>query len=266
MFNRTPRLSDWSDGDLHGVAASHLRLDEGGWFVHRKNWEWAMILRALDHYGYLNATNTALGLGSGHETLMFALANVLRMTVATDLYGKTVFAAREASTSILEDVTSVAPFEFDRRGLLVETMDACDIAFGNESFDVVFSCSSLEHFGPTESILQAQREAYRVLRPGGVYVLSVDYLYHLSEDCSGLARDERGALSDFFTRDEVAEIVVDSAGFRLDEPIDFAVEHEPPLNLLDLETLTAASGDPLPHLYCGFRGSYLTSLFLVLFK
>jgi SAM-dependent methyltransferase len=269
VFNRTPRIADWTDPAMLRAAFSRLRLNEDTWTIRRKNWEWAIALRALEHYGYMEEGKTALGLGSGREALMFALADTLRMTVGTDLYGQTVFAGNEADASILRGPASAAPFAYDERGLLVATMDACDIAFGDSSFDIVFSCSSLEHFGATDRILQAQREAYRVLRRGGVYVLSVDYLFRLPDEYAGLTRDGRGpagGLDQFFTSAEVSEIVVESAGFRLDEPIDFAVEHEPPLNAYDLESGTSSSGEMCPHLYCGFRGAYLTSLFLVLFK
>jgi SAM-dependent methyltransferase len=267
MFNRVPNLADWEDPQLAEIAVNELHVTRPNWQgVNRKLWEWAMITRGLKHYGYLNRTCNALGLGCGKERLMYVLSEHMRMTVATDLYGHTAFADREADVALLKDPAAHCDFDYDRRGLLVSTMDACAITYADESFDVLFSCSSLEHFGPTASIVKAQREAYRVLRPGGVYALSVDFLFRMTDDFRARPRDARSPLTDFFSPSDVVETVVGAAPFRLDEPLHLEDTCGDLFNVVDMETWQPESGSFVPHLYCGYRGNYLTSLILMLFK
>ncbi len=52
-------------------------------------------------------------------------------------------------------------------------MTICDAGFSDNSFDVVLSVSALEHFAP-DDVDQFVEEARRILRPGGLLVLTVD--------------------------------------------------------------------------------------------
>ena len=143
----------------------------------RKMWESAKVLMAVDRFGYLRRDATALGVASGFESIPFCLTNHMRMVIASDLYGQTAFSDYEATTNMLRDPSEFWPHPYERERLLVMNADATDLPFGDASFDVLFSCSSVEHFGSNERIVRHMSEAHRVLRPGGMYALSVDYLY-----------------------------------------------------------------------------------------
>jgi SAM-dependent methyltransferase len=268
LFNKTPEFSDFEDEDLQRVATSWMACPAPSWSgANRKWWEWAMVLRAAEHYGYLGGEKLALGIGSGFEPPMYALANRMRMTVATDLYGKTVFAKHEATEAMLVDPSSKCDFAYDQRGLLVASMDACDIPFADASFDFLFSCSSLEHFGRNDRIALAMQEAYRVLRPGGAYALSVDYAFEIVGRDARKPRDKRkGPMSEFFSAADVNELVVGSTPFELREPIAFDVDHDSMTNVFDLKTQEPDTGDYLPHMWLRWGESHVTSLFFVLFK
>ena len=54
-------------------------------------------------------------------------------------------------------------------------MDALELRYEDESFDGVFSSSSVEHFGDLAAVRRAFEEMHRVLRPGGVVTLSTEY-------------------------------------------------------------------------------------------
>jgi SAM-dependent methyltransferase len=60
----------------------------------------------------------------------------------------------------------------EARRIVVETQDAAALTYPDNSFDVVTAVSTIEHI-PGNGDTQAAREAYRVLRPGGVFALSV---------------------------------------------------------------------------------------------
>jgi 2-polyprenyl-6-hydroxyphenyl methylase/3-demethylubiquinone-9 3-methyltransferase len=74
--------------------------------------------------------------------------------------------------------TDIQPGGFDPRakkaGVEFLEMDASDLRFSDESFNVVFSYAAFEHFPDPEKVLQ---EAIRVVKPGGLIYLNFGPLY-----------------------------------------------------------------------------------------
>ena len=59
--------------------------------------------------------------------------------------------------------------------LTVRHMDALALEFEDESFDAIFSSSSIEHFGDFPDVRRGVEEMFRVLRPGGVLALATEF-------------------------------------------------------------------------------------------
>ena len=112
-------------------------------------------------------TTEALSVAAGHEEVLFWLANRVGRVIATDIYGQGPFAPHEADATMLENPSVFAPYPYREERLEVLEMNALDLGVPDESFDVVFSLNSIEHFGGRREIGQASREMARVLRPGG---------------------------------------------------------------------------------------------------
>ena len=264
MIGSTPQLLDFEDAGLTKWAVDELAIPLELWRRgHRKWWEWARVLDAASVSGALRADARILGIGSGHETPLFWFCNRVRTVVATDLYGKTPFGNSEASDAMLVDPVCFAPFPYERAALIVERVDARDLPFGSESFDFAFSCSSVEHFGCDSDIVRAMREAFRVLKPGGTYALSVDYLF---DPGSGRVRGRnrrRGLLGELIARDEVSPLLVESAGFELAEDLRLTVDSATSFVALDR---SKAPNEEYPHLWLTIGDAKFTSLFLMLRK
>lgn len=60
------------------------------------------------------------------------------------------------------------------RKFIFEHQDATSMTYSDDSFDIVFSVSSLEHI-PGEGDVRAVEEIQRVLKPGGTFIITAPY-------------------------------------------------------------------------------------------
>lgn len=171
--------------------------------LHRKEWEFAQGVYGLRKLRCLSPDAVALGLGAGTEPIIFFLAGRLRRVVATDLYAGD-FSRHEADPRMLRDPEAFAPFSYHRDRLEVRRMDATAIDYAPESFDVVFSFSSFEHFGSRRAQRACLAAIHRALRPGGVAVLTTEVILNAW-----------GRHGDYFRRAELLDDLIPGAGLRL---------------------------------------------------
>lgn len=167
---------------------------------YRKDWEVAMAVRALRDHGALRPDAEILGVAAGLELTTFVLTNEVRRVFATDLY----LGDRWRSTAdkrMLIDPTVFAAVPWKRRRLVVQHMDARDLQYDDQTFDGVFSSSSLEHVGSTADARRVLEEMCRVLRPGGVVSMSTELRL------AGASPGYPGTL--LFDRDELLDLIAD---------------------------------------------------------
>jgi SAM-dependent methyltransferase len=233
--------------------------------VERKNWEYAMLAMFLEDSGRLTEDTDVLAVGAGHEHVLYWLANRVRRVVATDIYGDGTFAGREADDSMLTNPAAFAPYPYPEDRLEVHHMDARELEFEDESFDVVFSLSSIEHFGSPADIRRASSEIGRVLRPGGhafiatecflgygpLDVPAVHFLVRVATlgRTGGQATPRRRAI-DVFTARELMTRIVEPSGLELVQPLDTTVSQESYENVATVRgdnTVVTESGVFWPH-------------------
>ena len=205
--------ADWFDPELKAVIDGDLR--ELARF-HRKQWEFAMILLALRRRGALRPDAVGLSMGAGKERLLYAVAHNVRRVVATDLYdpGTEWDKARTADPDryIKED----KPFPVDDAKLEGLRMDMRSLDFEDETFDFCYSSCAIEHIGGREDFLKHLSEAYRVLKPGGVYALTTELHYGPET----IEHAHNYYFSPGYLRDLVAE-----SDFTADPEIDARIAH-----------------------------------------
>ncbi len=207
-FREPPALNKLCDGRDWLDAEWRRAYDDLGYVLdpgklHRKEWELAQAVYGLRRLRRLHPDATALGLGSGHEVFVYFLARRLASVVATDLY-EGEFADAEADPRMLRDPAWFAPYAYPRERLVVRSMDATTIDYPDESFDLAFSLSSIEHFGDRAAQLRALREIHRVLRPGGVAVLTTEVILNAL-----------GFHGDFFRVAELVDRLLPASGLTL---------------------------------------------------
>jgi SAM-dependent methyltransferase len=147
--------------------------------AYRKGWEWTQAIYGLKLLGAIRPEAKALGVGAGHEPLLFYFADRIAEVIGTDLYGNAQWSARggkEADVAILEDAAKFCPRAFDRSKLRLMVMDGTDLKFDDNSFDFVWSLSSIEHFGSHKAAQRSVCEMGRVTKPGGFVTVATEFI------------------------------------------------------------------------------------------
>ena len=185
--------------------------------IHRKDWEWALGIIAMKRFGKLNHNNTAIGIGVGRELILFYLTNYLGHLYATDLYSGKEW-ENFAPIDFLENPGKYSPFPYDQSVLTVLRMDGTRLEFPSDSFDIVFSFSSIEHFGGENhsGAVKSLKEMERVLKPGGIAIVATEYIIN-NKDPSDLTNqfyNERTIYSHLINRLDIMKLV---------EPLDLTI-------------------------------------------
>jgi SAM-dependent methyltransferase len=249
-LNRVCRPDAWDDPEWR----TYLRaLDIDPTLIHRKAFEWTQLVFGLERLGMLGPDSTVLGVGAGHERVLYYLANRSRLTVATDLYGGHFVDTpeQEAAPDFLRDPGRYAPFPYREDRLVAMPADGLHLPFAEGSFDVVYSLSSIEHFGGPENAALAMQEKARVLKPGGVAVVATELVLE------GPANEE------LFAPDILDQYVLGASALV---PIEELDDEPPPRELFDDPVVIGESIDRNPHIVMGLGDTRWTSVVAFLRK
>ena len=210
--------------------------------MHKKTFEWVQTIYGLTILDRLSKSHLALGVGSGHECIVYWLARHFQRVYATDLFqgAWTTQGGMEGDNAVLKDPDKYRPFDYPRERLRFLPMDGGLLAFKDDSFEVVFSLSSIEHFGGKEMSARAMREIGRVLKPGGVAVVATEYVLNGVEHPEFFnERDLLQYVVNPCKLELVQDICFEVPSFLLDKPLVFPDEkyRSPQLSLMDGEAI-----------------------------
>jgi SAM-dependent methyltransferase len=186
---------------------------------YRKYWEVAMTACAFDRLGVLRPEAEILGVGAGHEATVYWLTRRVGRVIATDLYEtEDSWSGSDSGDEMLTDPGRYWDSDWNPDRLTVRHMDGSALEFADESFDGVFSSSSIEHFGEFEDVRRSIEEIYRVLRPGGVAALSTEF--RLEGPTAGWP----GVL--MFDEAQLRELLLDGIWWDPASPLDTTISRE----------------------------------------
>jgi hypothetical protein len=220
QLNKLCNLEDW-DLDTRAATMRRIRPDAVRDYPnypvgaeHRKHWENSQVLDGLRHLEALPSDGLVLAVAAGHEEMVYELTNQVRWVFATDMYGVGVFVGNEADQTMLRDPDSFALGPHNRNRLVVQYMDALDLRHEDETFDVVYSLSSIEHFGAEAGAITALNEQRRVVKIGGIVALTTEVVVNNAPtlDLQDLT---------LFRPEQLVDICERLDGLELVEPIDF---------------------------------------------
>jgi SAM-dependent methyltransferase len=230
-LNRLCCIEDWENSEIKRIihelqnANSASYIHRKDWvistgvsmrtsgFIHRKDWEWALGIIAMRRFNKLNNNSTAIGVGVGREEVIFYLANNLGSVYATDIYDGKQW-GNLTPYDFPENPKKYAPFPYNEDALTILRMDGTNIEFPSESFDIAFSFSSIEHFGGKNhaGALRSVKEMERVLKKGGIAVISTEYIINDKDH------------PEFFNRKTIYSDLIDKLKeLKLVEPLDLRI-------------------------------------------
>lgn len=268
ILNKLCELDDWDDPVLRetmrlihpDMVRAFPDFPKGR--EHRKAWENAQLMAGLRALDAIQPDGMALSVAGGHEVPIYELTNHMRWVFATDIYGTGGFSENESDSRMLRDPDHFALGPYNRNRLVVQWMDARDLRFEPDTFDVVFSLSSIEHFGGVQGAGAGLREMQRVIKPGGILMLATECIVngrdHLS--ISGL---------ELFTPESFTELLASVPQLTPVEEIRFTVS---PRTLARVDSLERVIADgkkgrsTYPHILLELSGRVFTSVAVFLRK
>ena len=237
---------EWLAG-LRSLASAPIEKAQ----MHRKSYELGQTIFGLQRLGRLTDSSRVLSVGAGHEPILYWLSNHVGHVIATDLYeGEWTWKfSTEGNPEVLANPRAYAPFPYREDRLTFLQMNGSALAFREATFDVVYSLSSIEHFGGVDGARAAVAEMARVLKPGGVLALATEWCVR------GVAGGE------VFSPDEVRRIV-DHPSLSLVQPIDDRVWDRYEMEPVDLRVDRFQT----PHMLLKHDEAIFTSVYVFLFR
>jgi len=227
-FNKVCEVEDFSRPELleiiRDVCTYKLPNLPTGFPIgseHRKDWEVAMAVRTLRHFGALHRDATILGVAAGAEDTSFFLTREAKQVFATDRYLASGDWEPTAPLSMLIQPQDMAPYPFDADRLVVQHMDGRSLRYPDDTFDGIYSSGSIEHFGDLDDVASAAYEMGRVLKPGGVLTLSTEI--RLAGPPGGIGWP---GLTLLFSAENLQRFIVDASGLELVDQLDTDVSEE----------------------------------------
>ena len=177
VWQKVCAAEDWTHPLFRFVLESVMqrRLN-----LHRKQWEFVVIILALMRRGAIHPQARGVSFGAGREVPLYVISRYVEHLIATDLYVQDTgwnTARTVEGESPTESVLRAAKTPVDPKRLSARHMDMRDLDFEDGEFDFAYSSCAFEHIGERKDFLRHLREVRRVLKPGGVYVMTTEFAF-----------------------------------------------------------------------------------------
>lgn len=182
----------------------------------RKTWEIAMAMYSFDKLGIINSKSEILGIGAAKEETISMLSNHVKRVFATDIYLDGGTWQHWYEKELLVDARPLMSHNYNHKRVVWQHVDGRDLPYEDNSFDGIFSCSSLEHFGDESDIRKAIEEACRVLKPGGIAAISSEF--KISGEGEGFANVQ------LFNKERIERVWINGIDWDLVEMIDYSLD------------------------------------------
>jgi len=167
--------ADWFDLELQEIIVKNLRMQPR---LHRKQWEFAIIFRALKEAGVFNENSEGIAFGAGQEVLIYSVMEQVKKLTATDLYQADAAWCGTKTDNPKQYILEKAPFAVQEHKLEAHYMDMRKISYPENTFDFAYSSCAFEHISDNdEGFIEHLKEVNRALKEGGVYAMTTEFVY-----------------------------------------------------------------------------------------
>jgi SAM-dependent methyltransferase len=211
-----PHLEDIAQGEM-----LRFGLDKPEIVPDSKQWECAMMLRTLSDHGVLRPGALLAGIGAGTEETTFALAAKGCVVFPTDRYLESTPWSDVAPAGMMVRPSQFSEYKYPAGTVIPVHTDARVLSLPTSFFDGVYSAGSIEHFGSLEAVAASAEEIGRILKPGGVAVISTEFRLDgpldkpwFSDDCI------------LFTPSLLQEFIIDPSGLAVIGTPQYTTSHD----------------------------------------
>lgn len=247
-FNKICDIHDWNKPRFRELMSE---LGEPPGVIHRKSWENIEMIIGLERLGFVNKNAVGLSVGAGHEKALFYFSKHIKKIIGIDLYDKAKWPV-EGNPQVIRTPDRFVSFPYRKENLELRVMNALNLEFEDNSFDFVYSLSSIEHFGGHSKAAAAMQEMERVVKKDGIVCIATEYILN------------DGKHHEFFNKRDLQQYLISSHSMHLiGNEIDFRISSSHIEDYLDFE-LDALSSTP--HIALRYRGVLFTSIILFFSK
>jgi SAM-dependent methyltransferase len=161
------------------------------------------------------------GIGAGTEETTFVLASKGCVVFPTDRYLERTPWSDVAPATMMVCPSKFSHYDYPRGSVIPIHTDARVLALPSDFFDGVYSAGSIEHFGSLEAVSAAAEEMGRILKPGGVAVLSTEFRLDGPNDKRWFSDD-----CILFTPELLQEHIIGPSGLELIGDVQFDTSKE----------------------------------------
>jgi SAM-dependent methyltransferase len=144
--------------------------------MHRKQWEYIYILRALEQFGALKKGNSGLGFGCGKEPLAAVMAKRGVDVICTDIAPIAAADSHWGSTNVRDYFyDGICSWEHFEKHVSFRPVNMNSIPDDLGMHDFVWSSCAFEHLGSLQQGMEFVANANKCLKPGGIAVHTTEY-------------------------------------------------------------------------------------------
>jgi len=263
-LSKVANVEDFNTSDFkniynkYGISSINSSIPIPLPLLNRKTWEIVMAILSFDRMGMLDGSKEFLGIGAAKEETITILSNHAKRVFATDIYLDPGSWSEWFSADILKDARPHFDGRLNYKKVVFQHVDGRDLPYDDNSFDGIFSCSSIEHFGNENDIRKAIEEVYRVLKPGGVAAISTEYKIDGKND--GFDNVQ------LFNRDRLEKVWLDGLNWSA---LDFIDEDYCKSDFIDFQRSIydkEYASSAFPHMVLQYDSYIWTSVHLTLVK